>query len=207
MSCVDAAIIKALVEHIGMDPEDVPVGGGHDCVKYTAGEGIAISGDNVISATNTCKCVKYTAGEGIAISGDNVISSTNTCKCTADIAITNAQFGTVNKDGTDYLAISRKSSSDAFLAPGDMIITEEISTGKRNYHLCLSIAHTVSMVQFLNTAGYGATDYTLSNYTITTPLKSEFHRPVGVVQIRSAETLGEAFKLFMKWTISKVNSA
>ena len=27
MSCVDAAIIKALVEHIGMDPEDVPVGG------------------------------------------------------------------------------------------------------------------------------------------------------------------------------------
>ena len=28
MSCVDAAIIKALVEHIGMDPEDVPVGGG-----------------------------------------------------------------------------------------------------------------------------------------------------------------------------------
>ena len=26
MSCIDAAIIKALVEHIGMDPEDVPVG-------------------------------------------------------------------------------------------------------------------------------------------------------------------------------------
>ena len=28
MSCVDAAIIKALVEHIGMDPDDVPIGGG-----------------------------------------------------------------------------------------------------------------------------------------------------------------------------------
>ena len=46
MSCIDAAIIKALVEHIGMDPEDVPVGGttqGHtsietyrdDCVMST----------------------------------------------------------------------------------------------------------------------------------------------------------------------------
>ena len=50
MSCIDAAIIKALVEHIGIDPEDVPVGSPHECVKYTAGEGIAISGDNVISA-------------------------------------------------------------------------------------------------------------------------------------------------------------
>ena len=28
MSCVDSAIIKALVEHIGMNPDDVPVGGG-----------------------------------------------------------------------------------------------------------------------------------------------------------------------------------
>ena len=27
MSCIDAAIIKALVEHIGMDPEDVPATG------------------------------------------------------------------------------------------------------------------------------------------------------------------------------------
>ena len=28
MSCIDAAIIKALVEHIGMNPDDVPIGGG-----------------------------------------------------------------------------------------------------------------------------------------------------------------------------------
>ena len=177
MSCVDAAIIKALVEHIGMDPEDVPVGGGHDCVKYTA-------------------------GEGIAISGDNVISSTNACKCTADIPINNIQFGTVNKDGTDYLSISRVNSG-GFMTVGDMIITEEISTGKRNYHLCISIAHSAMFVQFLNTTGHSPTDYTLSNYTITTPLKSAEHRLVGVVQIRSAETLNEAFKLFMKWTMSK----
>ena len=27
MSCIDSAIIKALVEHIGMNPDDVPVGG------------------------------------------------------------------------------------------------------------------------------------------------------------------------------------
>ena len=27
MSCIDAAIIKALVEHIGMNPDDVPIGG------------------------------------------------------------------------------------------------------------------------------------------------------------------------------------
>ena len=44
MSCIDAAIIKALVEHIGMNPEDVPVGSPHECIKYTAGEGINIKG-------------------------------------------------------------------------------------------------------------------------------------------------------------------
>ena len=58
MSCIDAAIIKALVEHIGIDPEDVPVGSPHECVKYTAGEGIAISGDNVISATKNSASVE-----------------------------------------------------------------------------------------------------------------------------------------------------
>ena len=209
MSCIDAAIIKALVEHIGMDPEDVPVGSPHECVKYTAGEGIAISGDNVISATDSCNCVKYTAGEGINISGDNVISSTNACKCAAvaDIPITNAQFGTVNKAGTDYLTISRINSSGEFITPGVVFITEEISSGKWHYHLCIKLAHSVSQVQILNTAGYGATDYTLSNYTITTPLNSTYHKPVGVFHINSLETLKQAFTLFMKWTINNVNSA
>ena len=28
MTCIDSAIIKALVEHIGMNPDDVPIGGG-----------------------------------------------------------------------------------------------------------------------------------------------------------------------------------
>ena len=28
MTCIDAAIIKALVEHIGINPDDVPIGGG-----------------------------------------------------------------------------------------------------------------------------------------------------------------------------------
>ena len=58
MSCIDAAIIKALVEHIGMNPEDVPVGSPHECIKYTAGEGINISGDNVISATENSASVE-----------------------------------------------------------------------------------------------------------------------------------------------------
>ena len=32
MSCIDSAIIKALVEHIGMNPDDVPTGGGSHTV-------------------------------------------------------------------------------------------------------------------------------------------------------------------------------
>ena len=36
MTCVDAAIIKALVEHIGGNPDDVVVGGGSDSSKLNA---------------------------------------------------------------------------------------------------------------------------------------------------------------------------
>ena len=45
MSCVDAAIIKALVEHIGMDSNDVIIGEGG--VKLSAGDGISLANDTV----------------------------------------------------------------------------------------------------------------------------------------------------------------
>ena len=50
MSAIDAAIIKALVEHIGGNPDSVPDGtiGGGDGASYTAGEGITISNKNEI---------------------------------------------------------------------------------------------------------------------------------------------------------------
>ena len=35
MTCIDAAIIKALVEHIGMNPDDVPTGGAASSGTYT----------------------------------------------------------------------------------------------------------------------------------------------------------------------------
>ena len=41
--------------------------------KLTAGSNVAISDENVISATDTT----YTAGTGIEISAENVISTTN----------------------------------------------------------------------------------------------------------------------------------
>ena len=53
MSCVDAAIIRALVEHVGINPDDVQLGQPHECVKYTAGNGINISFDNVISVASS----------------------------------------------------------------------------------------------------------------------------------------------------------
>ena len=49
MSCIDAAIIKALVEHIGLNPDEIPAGGTHESVIYNAGEGINVSDDKTIS--------------------------------------------------------------------------------------------------------------------------------------------------------------
>ena len=57
MSCVDAAIIKALVEHIGMDPEDVPIGGGSTGGSHA--EEIMTMPDKVIK---TFEWVKWSQG-------------------------------------------------------------------------------------------------------------------------------------------------
>ena len=43
MSCIDSAIIKALVEHIGMNPDDVPMGGGSS--ENNPSEEVAINYD------------------------------------------------------------------------------------------------------------------------------------------------------------------
>ena len=57
MSCVDAAIIKALVEHIGMDPDDVPIGGGSTGGSHA--EEIMTMPDKVIK---TFEWVKWSQG-------------------------------------------------------------------------------------------------------------------------------------------------
>ena len=52
MSAIDAAIIKALVEHIGGDSSTIPdgtIGGGG--TKYTSGDGIFIDANNKISVS------------------------------------------------------------------------------------------------------------------------------------------------------------
>ena len=80
MSTIDAAIIKALVEHVGGDSSGIPdgtIGGG---TTYTAGAGIEISDENVISVsemnirtdTIETKIIKPWTG-GVSINGDVTI--------------------------------------------------------------------------------------------------------------------------------------
>ena len=67
MSCIDAAIIKALVEHIGGNPDDVPVGEGGK--TYTAGDGISIVNDkigvNIDTSTMELKDGKLAVKSGV----------------------------------------------------------------------------------------------------------------------------------------------
>ena len=79
MSCVDAAIIKALVEHVGMDPEDVELGG-HQCVEYTAGDAIALEDNQIHVKFNSDMfeindnelCLKSGSGGGATINGVSI---------------------------------------------------------------------------------------------------------------------------------------
>ena len=90
MSTIDAAIIKALVEHVGGDSSTIPdgtIGGGK---TYTEGDGINIVNDKISVEydTNTMELkngalaakTQLTAGDGISISNGkaNVRFNTNT---------------------------------------------------------------------------------------------------------------------------------
>ena len=132
MSCIDAAIIKALVEHIGMDPSDVPVGSPHECIKYTAGEGININGDNVISATDSCKCVKYTAGEGINIT-NNVIS---TVKNSTNLeTYDDACVAQMNLKDTNDISVAITAPVDKPIRVGDVIRIKKTNGEVYSYYL------------------------------------------------------------------------
>ena len=197
MSCIDAAIIKALVEHIGIDPEDVPVGSPHECVKYTAGNGIAISGDNVISATDSCKCVKYTAGNGIAISGDNVISATT--NAVADEQLKNVSFGTSENN---YIVIQSSADLTAIMTAGTMFITENTSSGKRKYYYCIYSNKAMNKIRCINNGAEQG--FTFDSGTLTTNINYNSERPVGVYSINSLELTKAALYELIRWLAAKI---
>lgn len=100
MSCVDAAIIKALVEHVGMDPEDVELGG-HQCVEYTAGDAIALEDNQIhvkfnadmfeINDNELCLKSGGSGGgtiDGVSIALDDLIPVTDYygCKVTSNMS-------------------------------------------------------------------------------------------------------------------------
>ena len=117
MSSIDAAIIKALVEHVGGDSSCIPDGsiGG---VSYTAGDGINIANNNISVEfdSNTMELkdgkisakTQLTTGDGLTTSNGKIIA---------------------NLDTNTMLINSGKISAKTQLAAGDGI---SISSGKVN---------------------------------------------------------------------------
>ena len=179
MSCVDAAIIKALVEHIGMDPSDVPVGSPHECIKYTAGEGININGDNVISSTNTCKC---------AAVADELLD---------------VQFGTANSGSGTVITLSRD-NIDKYIKPGDMLVVKYNSdNGSLYYHFCTFANHIGHIVRFVR--GSTESTYTVNGSTLTTDIDGSTYIPVGLYRIHSTEMAIEALRTIAPWLSAKIS--
>ena len=174
MSCIDAAIIKALVEHIGMNPEDVPVGSPHECIKYTAGEGIAISGDNVISATTN-------AGTDEKL---------------------NVTFSTGELDGTNVIKVEAPDYIYDFILPGDVLIVENINNKKKQYYFIRSANSTLSKFNVFDTNG-SAYEFELPTAkSMLTNIDTSYYTPIGVFRPRTAETLSMAVMILMRFTYS-----
>ena len=176
MSCIDAAIIKALVDHIGMDPEDVPVGSPHECIKYTAGEGIAISGDNVISSTSTCQCAAV-----------------------ADEQLKNVSFGTSENN---YIVIQSSADLTAIMTAGTMFITENTSSGKRKYYYCIYSNKAMNKIRCINNGAEQG--FTFDSGKLTTNINYNSERPVGVYSINSLELTKAALYELIRWLAAKI---
>ena len=71
MTCIDAAIIRALVEHIGMNPDDVPIGGG----SGSGSGGSEQSSSTFLDATwdDTSMCYSFTLPEGQKLEVGSII--------------------------------------------------------------------------------------------------------------------------------------
>ena len=90
MSCIDAAIIKALVEHIGLNPDEIPAGGTHESVIYNAGEGINVSDDNTISVKYDTDSLQLKDGK-LAVH-DNIAVSTKPFRIPTTYKIINGKL-------------------------------------------------------------------------------------------------------------------
>lgn len=94
-----------------------------DIETYTAGSGIEITDDNIISCTVEGGGVKYTAGANITISDTNEISATDT-KYTAGSNITISKTNEISSTDTKYTAGAGISISN------DNVISCSISQGE-----------------------------------------------------------------------------
>jgi hypothetical protein len=132
---IDAAIIKALVEHVGGDSSGIPdgtIGGGG--TTYTAGNGIEISDENVISVADHqhTNLTTLTINQGLT---SNTIT-TNLISC-----IDEKQGITLsaNKVNIDTIEISRIQPSNSSI---DLSADITIPTGFR-----LSLGHISDLEQ------------------------------------------------------------
>ena len=110
MSCIDAAIIKALVSHIGMNPDEIPTGGIHESSTYNAGEGIDVSDDNTISVKYDDESLQLKDGK-LAVH-DNIAVSTKTFRLPIEYKIVNGK-----------LAFSANALTN--LMPGALIVCQD----------------------------------------------------------------------------------
>ena len=90
MSCIDSAIIRALVEHIGMNPDEIPNGGTSAAATYTAGEAIDVSDDNTISVKYDTDSLQLKDGK-LAVH-DNVAVSTKPFRIPTEYKIVNGKL-------------------------------------------------------------------------------------------------------------------
>lgn len=171
MSCIDAAIIKALVDHIGMDPSDVPVGSPHECIKYTAGEGININENNVISSTNACKC---------AAVADEQLDLT---------------FSTTINEEQPRITIKTKDDKNIthYIQLGDMLVIETTNNSTRLYCYCIESNVLSNKLSFVGISGIR--NFTVSANTLITDYPTNAFRPIGIYRINSLELVSNALKL------------
>lgn len=123
--------------------------------KLTAGSNIAISDQNVISATDT----KYTAGDNIAISDENVISATDT-KYTAGTGISISEQNVISASGADGWELCENGVYDTYNDTNHEYIYATLTSYGTLLVFTPANCETISKVTKVHSIGISNADYT-----------------------------------------------
>ena len=167
MSCIDAAIIKKLVEHIGMNPDDVHTGGSNSGIDWSS----LTAGDYFEVKTNSNKnlIIKYIGEpEMEAVAKNPVIGKLVKTDGTIDKIL----FFPPTSKNKAFISVSLTSGNNVNILNAPIEKSDEgyvLNMNFNDYDFSKSVLSNDSPLSSINVDGFVIQTYLMYLYTVVNP--------------------------------------